>query len=288
MANGDVLIPMQGVRIWENQKNRFTVFELHYSADEAKRSDEWRDRAKSGMSRRTFQQEYELSWISYSGIPVYGDWKKDFHGSPYKIEPQVGLPLCIGWDFGLCAAALIGQLQGDQLCILKEFTSVNMGAKRFSLHVVQQIRQLFPQWADLRRDWLSFGDPSGAFRKDTDEGTCFQVLDAHGFQTQAGPVAFEGRRQSVENFLVKVVKGEPCLKVNLNECPMFAKGFDGGYRYSDTAAEFEKNTLVPLKNIYSHIHDAGQYLCSGILEASASYRRGMIRVPNPSYGFQKS
>lgn len=284
----EILNPMQGIRIWKNPSNKFTVFELHYSADEQKRSESWKSAAKSGMSRRKFLQEYELEWLTYTGIPVYGDWNKGFHGSQFIIEPQVGLPLCIGWDFGLCAAALIGQLQGSQLCILKEFTSVNMGAKRFSSHVVSQIRLLFPQWSDLRRDWLSFGDPSGAFRKDTDEGTCFQVLDAHGFQTIPGPVAFEARRQAVENYLVKVIKGEPCFKVNINECPMFVKGFDGGYRYSDTALEFEKNTLVPIKNIYSHIHDAGQYLCSGILQAARSYAAGAVSVPRPTYGFQKS
>lgn len=280
-----VLNPMQGVRIWENEKNHFTVFELHYTADEDKRSAEWKNAAKSGLPRRKFAQEYDLEWLTFEGTPVYGDWNKKIHAAPYLLEPQVGLPLLIGWDFGLSAAALVGQYSNGTLNILKEFTSLNMGAERFSTHVIRELRQLFPQWSDRRRDWLCYIDPSGMFRKDTDEGTCAKILDAKGFQCIPGPVAWEARRGAVEGFLCQMHRGIPGFQVNTNECPVLTRGFDGGYRYPEKATEIEQSVLSPLKNKYSHIHDALQYLAWGVNAQNQNYRR--VSVPRPAFGFIK-
>lgn len=277
--------PMQGIRIWENEKNKFTIFEAHYSADPDKRTAEWKENAKAGMPRRKWEQEYEISWTTFAGLPVYGDFNSQVHLSESKIKPQIGLPLLIGFDFGLSAACIIGQLQEDQLVALKEFTSVNMGARRFLSHVCPQLRILFPKWGSFKKDYLCFGDPSGAFRKDTDEGTCFQELDTAGFSPQAGPVAFEARRTGVEHFLARTTKKGPCMIINQQECPMLVKGFEGGYHYPEKAVEIEAATLSPVKNKYSHVHDAWQYLCCGMRDMNRPRRRGA--VPTPSYGFQK-
>lgn len=281
----DVLKPMQGVKIWDNAKNKFTIFELHYSADEDKRSEGWKEAARSGMPRRKFQQEYELQWQSYNGLPVYGDWNKEIHGASFKLEPQIGLPMLIGWDFGLCAAAIIGQYCDGTLNIIQEFTSMNMGAERFSTYVVHEMRQRWPQWADRRRDWLCWVDPSGMFRKDTDEGTCAKILDNKGFNPMPGPVAWEARRGAVDSFLSRMSKGIPSFQVNLPDCPVLGKGFDGGYRYPQKATEIEQAVLSPIKNIYSHIHDALQYLAWGVNTLSENTRR--VRVPRQAYGFIK-
>lgn len=282
----DILTPMQGVRIWDNPKNKFTVFELHFSADEEKRSAEWLDGAKSGMPRRKWEQEYELKWETFEGLPVYGDYNKKIHSAPYLLEPHMGLPLLIGFDFGLCAAAIIGQYVDTTLNILCEFTSQNMGAERFSTHVIHQLRQRFPAWADRRRDWLCFIDPSGMFRKDTDEGTCAKILDDKGFNPMPGPVAWEARRGAVESFLCRMHKGVPGLQINTLECPVLCRGFEGGYRYPEKATEVEANVLSPIKNMYSHIHDALQYLAWGVNAQNETMRR--FRVPKPGYGFIKT
>lgn len=277
--------PIKGIRIWENEKNRFTVFEAHYSADPDKQSAAWKEAAKSGMPRRKWDQEYEINWATFEGLPVYGDFNAQIHLSESPIKPHLGLPLLIGFDFGLSAACIVGQLQEDQLVALKEFTSVNMGARRFLAHVAPLLRQAFPRWGSFKRDYLCFGDPSGAFRKDTDEGTCFQELDRVGFSPEPGPVAFEARRTSVEHFLTRTTKKGPCLIINSTECPVLTKGFEGGYHYPEKALEIEPGVLAPVKNHYSHVHDAFQYLCSGIRDANMRRRRAMI--PTPSYAWQK-
>lgn len=274
--------PMQGVRIWDNPKNKFTVFELHYSADPEKRAEAWKEAAKSGMPIRKWKQEYELEWLSYKGVPVYGDWNRSLHLSNEILKPHIGLPLLIGFDFGLCAAAVVGQLQGDTLVILREYTSLNMGAERFSDYVISQNKIHFPRWASRKYDWLCFIDPAGEFRKDTDEGTCAQVLDSKGFNPVAGPVSFEARRMAVEDYLTGLTKAGPKFQVNERLCRLLVKGFDGGYAYPEKSVELEATKLRPVKNIFSHVHDALQYLCHGVTNANLQLRRRGA-MPRPSY-----
>lgn len=277
--------PMQGIRIWKNEKNKFCVFELHYSADEDKRTEAWKANAKSGLTSAKWKQEYELEWLSFAGQPVYPDWNRRIHGVEYELDAHMGLPLLIGFDFGLTPAAVIAQLQGNQLMVMKEYIGMNIGAKRFVEYVQKQLRTRYPNWANFRRDYLCFIDPSGQFRKDTDEGTCAQILDAAGFNPQPGPVAFEARRTAVEQFLVTMHKGAPTLQVAMNECPTLTKGFDGGYMYPEGALELKADSASPIKNIYSHVHDAFQYLCFGVGAVRMEVRRQFGNA-SPGYGFQ--
>lgn len=267
--------------IWQNRKNKFTVFQLHYTADPAKRTKEFKEHIRQSMPIRDYLMEYELNWESWEGLPVFPDWDKSRHGSIEKIRPLVGLPLLRGWDFGLTPACIVAQLQGDTLVVLKEFTAINMGADRFSDIVLRECANLFPPWSDKRTQWKDFIDPSGEFRKDTDEGTCAKILDQKGVNPIPGAIAWEERRTSVEHFLTRFTKDGSCLKVNISECPQIVKGFDGGYRYSDRAAEVEPNKIRPIKNEYSHPHDGLQMICSRITQMRHSTGR---RVPMPAYG----
>jgi len=276
--------PMTGVEIIKNPNNGFVIFELHYSADPSKRSPEWKEEVRKGMPRRKFLQEYEKSWESFSGLPVFDDWDKEAHGIKGPIEPLVGLPLLRGWDFGLTPACVVVQLQEDCLCVLKEFTAVNMGAERFSTLVLKECAVLYPSWADQRRDWHDYIDPSGNFRKDTDEGTCAKILDGKGLRTIPGAITWEERRTSVETFLTRRTKKGVCFKVSIPGCPMIVRGFDGGYRYNESAVEIEANNLRPIKNEFSHPHDALQMITSRILMMRNKFR---IKIPTPSYTFNQ-
>lgn len=279
-----ILEPMKGIRVWKNPKNKFCVFELHYTADPEKCSEEWLEKAKSGMPRRKWEQEYELRWQTFEGLPVYGDWNRKLHLGK-DLQAHAGLPLLIGFDFGLTCAAVIAQLQQDQLVILKEYTSINTGAERFTDYLIGELRTHFPTWSNRRKDFFCFIDPAGTFRKDTDEGTCAMILDKKGFNPRPGPVAFEARKGAVEYYLTKMTKNGPCFLVDEIECPMIVKGFDGGYHYPEKALDVEAKILSPVKNMYSHPHDALQYICAGIREINLRLRRQV--PPSPSYSWQK-
>lgn len=273
--------PLDGVEVWKNAKNKFTVFQLHYSANPIKKDPKYRENVKAAMPIAQYLQEYELQWDSFSGKPVYMDWNKAVHGSKTTIQPEFGLPLLLGFDFGLSPACIVCQLQDEKLVVLKEITATNMGAERFLDIVVKELAISFPEWSNLKKDFITFIDASGFFRKDTDETTCAMII-AKRFSPQAGAITWEERRHAVEKFLIKYTKAGSCFQVDLANCPLLVRGFDGGYRYPEKSFEIEPNKIRPMKDIHSHIHDALQMVCSR-LERIHSPRLG--KLPRPQYSF---
>lgn len=286
-ADGIHHFPYEGIEIWKNPKNKFVIFQCKYTADLAKRSDEFREVTKSSLPLRKFLMEYEIHWESFSGLPIFGDtWNKKIHMSEKMIKPELGLPLLCGVDFGLTPALVIAQVWGTRLMVMKEFVSVNMGMERFLAKVIPELKQLYPFWTDLAKDYLMFIDPSGAFRKDTDESTCVTVMQDKGFRNIIpGALSFEERRQSVEYFLTRMEGGDPCFQISGAECPILVKGFEGGYHFKEGQDEIESRKLEALKNAYSHPMDALAYLCSRIMKIS---RAGKANIPTPNYSWSRS
>jgi len=271
--------PMQGVEIWRNPKNRFVVFQNHYTADPKKRGDAYIEPIRASMPVAQFRQEFELVWESFIGMPVYQDWNKSIHGASKPISPQIGLPLLLGVDQGLHPAVVVCQLQENVLVVLKEYTAVNMGAERFSEQVKLSLRMDFPEWPELE-EMLMGMDPTGFNRRDVDERTYAAVWNKAGFKPKPGENGWEKRRAAVENWLIKFRKGEPCFKVNLSECPILVEGFDGGYRYPDHSAQVEPTKIKPIKDKYGQPHDALQYILTLLISHSNIKRR---KVPSPEY-----
>lgn len=281
MKPGKCLSPMTGVEIRLNPKNGFLVFQCHYTADPAKRDPAYIKEIKESMPVREFKQEYELQWDSFEGLAVFADWDAGLHGVKGDIMPHIGLPLLLGFDWGLTPACIVCQLQEETLCVLREFTAVNMGAERFLAWITPQLKIFYHRWQDHARDYLCFIDPAGMNRDQTDEGTCAKVLDSYGFQNIIpGPTDWEERRRSVEHFLTRRTAKGPCFKVSLPNCPVLTRGFQGGYRYDDRVLEKEPNKIRPLKDHHSHIQDSLAMVASRILMTRPS---SVVSVPRLSY-----
>lgn len=67
----ELLHEQEGLRIVKNDKNRFTVVTLHFTADPAKRSPEWKAEAAAGMHPAKFAQEYEMDYTALFGEKVF-------------------------------------------------------------------------------------------------------------------------------------------------------------------------------------------------------------------------
>lgn len=275
--------PMNGIEIWKNPKNRFTVFQIHYTANPEKRADSWRQQTKSGMPTAKFMQEFEISWDTFEGKVVYPDWNKNIHGSKEDLHPHVGSPILVGIDFGLTPCAILAQLQGPQLVVFDELITENMGAERFTELLKRFISNKYPNWANTKESCIVFIDPAGLSKNQNDETTCAQKLSKY-FKPFPGAITWEERRTAVEHFLCRMTQGKPNLVVSLSNCKVLTAGFEGGYHFSDAAFEIEPNKVRPVKNEYSHPHDAFQYLCTGI--AGRRRNRG-IKIPEPSYKFEE-
>lgn len=289
--------PIEGVEIWKNPANRFVVIDLHYTANPHKRGPAWREAVRSSMPIRDFLMEYEKSWQTYEGKPVYEDFNKLIHVVKGTIEPEPGLPLLIGWDFGLTPAAVIAQLVGYQLRVLEELLENDGSIIRLAPRVWKHLAVNYAPWLNNQQTQIfSFIDPAGFQRAQTDEKTCAGILrkaydpadpkNKLGFtNVNPGPVDWESRKGAVEQFLVRTYGKGAAMIVSEDGCPILIEGFNGGYQYPEKAIEIEPANITPVKNKFSHPHDALQYVCWGANVKQKQY--GRMNMSVPGYGFQK-
>lgn len=209
-----------------------------------------------------------------SGKPVFASFVDNIHVARHPIEPEKGLDVLVGFDFGLQPACLIGQITPlGQLRIIDELVSDGMGLRQFCEN------QLLPL---LRRKYfgmsvMGFGDPSGSSRAPTDESTCFEVLQGVEVGLRnivpAPTNAILPRIGAVESFLNKMYAGEPGFILSPS-CHFMRKAFNGGYHYEkDPKSLGEEFKPMPAKNFSSHISDALQYLCMYIEEKQSNDKK---------------
>ncbi len=192
------------------------------------------------------------------GKPVYPSWNEATHLSKENLEP-LNTTIFIGIDFGLTPAAVFGQKLADgRWLILHELVCFDMGITRFSEILKTEIAKKF-----RAQDIEIYGDPAGDFRAQTDESTPFQILRSQGLKAVPAPsndVAL--RTEAVEAALNRMVDGKAGFLVNYN-CINLKKGFNGGYHYRRLQTSGDRYDEKPMKNRYSHVHDALQYLMLG-------------------------
>lgn len=279
--------PMEGVDVWRNPRNEFTVIDISHRANPVKRSPEFEEGLKRTLPIHLYRMEYGKSWDTFSGKPVYEDFNEFLHATRTKPQLHVGLPLLIGWDSsGLTPAAVLAQLQGERLIVFREIIGMGMGAIRFVPYVAEQIRLQFPQVTSLDQT-ISFIDPAGLKRSETNERTYLQYIAEGGFKNvRPGPMTWTRRVESVTDFLVGLSKGESRIQVYEIDCPILVAGFKGGFRYPDSILDAEPDKIRPIKDIHSHPHDGLQYLCGGLKNYRAENYN--YEIPTPNYGFQKA
>ena len=192
------------------------------------------------------------------GKPVYPSFLSETHIAKEEIPIAAGVPLYIGIDFGLTPAAVFGQKVRGRWLIQSEIVAIDMGIVRFAELLRQEIATRFGNL-----EVHIYGDPAGDFRAQTDETTPFQILRGAGLRAYPAPSnSVDLRLESVASSLNKMVDGKPAFLVD-RRCPSLIKGFEGGYHYKRMEVSGERYADKPDKNMYSHIHDALQYLMLG-------------------------
>ncbi len=190
--------------------------------------------------------------------PVYPNWNMEIHLSKEDLEPAQ-TTVYVGIDFGLTPAAVFGQkLPNGRWIILQELVCFDMGIARFSELLKYEFAKNY-----RNLDIEVFGDPAGDFRAQTDETTPFQILRQNGIMgkpTHSNDVAL--RIEAVETSLARLVEGSAGFLVD-HRCINLKKGFNGGYFYRRMQTSGDRYDEKPMKNRYSHVHDALQYLLLG-------------------------
>jgi len=207
-------------------------------------------------------------WIKVFLMGMYGSlmegkavYDNEYIDSVHFTEEEMtiyrGLPIIVGWDFGLSPAAVLCQIAPNgQFRVIDELVSEDMGIRRFASDFFKpHVRNNYPGIP-----LINICDPAGTQRSETDETSCIDILHQEGIVVSMAPTnRFLARREAVAYYLNRMIAGAPGLLVG-PKCPMVRKGFQGSYKYRTLRVQTgRKFSDEPEKNKYSHPHDAVQY-----------------------------
>ena len=195
------------------------------------------------------------------GKPVYPEYNDEIHCAKMNLEFYMGLPVFMGWDFGLTPCVLFAQVSPQGvLRPTEEICAEDMGIRQFARNIVKpyisNTLQGIPQF-------YSVGDPAGNQRGQmNDEITCLNELLNAGIPTEMAITNnFLTRREAVAGFLTRMAGGKPAFQMS-PKCKVLRKGFMSNYRYRKMRTTLgERYTDEPEKNHpYSDIHDSLHYI----------------------------
>jgi hypothetical protein len=204
--------------------------------------------------------------INVSGTPVHPKYSDHLHVSREFIEPRPNLPILYGMDFGLNPAIVMGQvLPNGTLVIFMTFAEFNITLEDFmDNHVVPyRINSLG------NRTVKGFGDPTGKSRSALDGRDAYMMMNGPQYRFPVSGVVtnkFQTRKEALDKFLVRAngIIIDPRLA-------FLREALAGGYRYSKGSFESAgmAKTSPDKQNPYSHVAEALQYLCMGVLYGEA-------------------
>ena len=142
---------------------------------------------------------------------------------------------------------------------LDELVTEDMGAVRFAEELGPILRNRYAGFV-----FEIYGDPAGDDRAQTDETTPFQILQGRGIPAIPAPSNDPVlRREAVAIALERMIDGKPGLLLS-PKCKMLRKGMAGGYAYKRVQVVGEERYHdKALKNRYSHVCEAAQYMMLG-------------------------
>jgi hypothetical protein len=222
----------------------------------------------------------------YDGRPVYPEWIDSLHCADEAFDPMRGRAIILGWDFGLTPSCIFTQqTPRGQIRIVDELYVEDMGLRQFINEMVKP--KLIEDFQGMTA--ISYADPAGVQRAQTDQRSCFDIMNEEGLPVEPAPSnSPEARIGAVSFFLQRLADGEPGFLLS-PRCSILRKGFNGGYRHDrvQMSGSEERYKDQPVKNKFSHPHDALQYAVLSIKElggtaAGVRGRRKQVNVPSAS------
>jgi hypothetical protein len=209
-----------------------------------------------------------------NGQPVFPEYNDDFHRGD-EVAPIPGLRINIGLDGGMTPAAVFFQ-EGDdgQIRVLDELvvmaandneTLQRLGVTNFATECRAFFDRQYPRYL-VGEIW---GDPAGFDGGDDEDLAWMQKFGkVFGKKVRKAPVSgnrLTPRLEAVRKCLTSNVGSKPGMLIS-SRCKKLRQGFNNGYvlirvKFSNGSG-LTKNE--PLKNDFSHVHDALQYGVLGV------------------------
>lgn len=218
------------------------------------------------------------------GRPVWPEYDDGLMAA--DLEPEPGVMVHVGLDFGLTPAATFAQkMPNGTWHVLHEVVTFDMGLERFANILKSELESRFPKY-----DVSIWGDPAGVQRDAIYETTAFDHLRTHGLL--ARPTAsndFKVRREALAAPMGRLIAGKPGLLVD-RRCVRIRKALGGGYHFRRVAvgAGHERFKDQPNKNEHSHVGDSTAYCLLGGGEHRHMTKGRQYRAGTQGYYIAKS
>ncbi len=209
------------------------------------------------------------------GIPVYENFNYNMYIKETELKYNPDLFMLRGFDLGPTArnkSCIVAQLDSRGiLIVLAEFEMTDPGITPFAQYVNEQCHIHFPK----AKKWRNFTDPVAFHVSQTDGISPAAIMLKNGIELIPGEESFINRMEAVKQVMSRIVdNGQPGLLIDKTRCPTLVDGFLGGYRYNVLDSANQRFSRGPVKDKFSHVHDALQYLCSrlGFIDYSEEHR----------------
>jgi hypothetical protein len=191
------------------------------------------------------------------GTPVWANFREHVHVARSVLAPIEGHGLMIGVDFGRTPAAVIAQRVFDRWYILAEHYAQNMGARRFAQSLRAFLAERFPGFK-----FQIWGDPAGDHLTEADENSPFIMFRAEKMPIVKAPTNDPTVRiGAVRQVLDEMVDGRPRFIMSPG-CTLLKAAMNDGYKFAERT-DSQTEAGAPIKNRFSHVADALQYLMIG-------------------------
>lgn len=190
--------------------------------------------------------------MSRKGTPIFSKFTYHRHVAKQPLVAKRGTSILLGIDFGLTPAVVVAQLNYKGLQLLDEIPATDESLEDFlDDQVLPVLRSKYNGY-----QIVACGDPAGGQRSGLNKMTAIGVMRARGIKTYPAITnAFQKRKEAVDWFLSR--DGGFVVDPSLTH---IIEAMSGGYVWKETKASNGKILEVALKNEYSHIADAVQYL----------------------------
>lgn len=212
------------------------------------------DQARSDLDERTFKQEYEAAFVTYSGLIYYNFAREETVIATANYQHEI---LLIGMDFNTDPmSAVVAIRKGNTLTCVDEIVIYGSNTDE----MVKEINHRYPH-----RQIVIFPDPAARQRKTSAGGrTDLSILQNAGFHVKAKSKhdVVRDRINSV-NARLKAADGERHLFITAN-CKQVIKSLE--------RQTYKEGTSIPNKDDgYDHMNDALGYLVSYLFPVQTIY-----------------
>jgi hypothetical protein len=204
--------------------------------------------------------------------PIHPQFRRAIHVArlPIDYDRDAGGSLLIGGDFARNPAYVLAQSVRGQVRVLREWIGTNISVQQFvRTTVLPELRAEYPDVDPSRlRGW---GDPSGGARTGGDDTTAYSHMRTEGLaMVPCWTNDPDERQAAVDRRLTSMVDGAPAFLVS-PRCTTLIGGLAGGYQLRRLKVEGTIDTFTEgaVKNLYSHVCDALQYLLAGLDRGNA-------------------